>query len=405
MTERLFIDACVVTLPLRLSPVDIASKLSPRSPQAQGRFLTTVNVRYQPNVSTATAGVVALGLTTDPSATLRTIAANEPHHIGPVWKPATLLLPKDRINLQDWSTQGAPALYLVGVNMRGSISITCTLQLTLVASWPPPLPPPPPPPDPIEQLVSIDTQAFVGPVLEGFSLVCCAPNVLQPQWKGVGQVINIDLTRANGSSSTSSYGLRTPETKPYVAVRYGFGANFKYNYNSNNTTYSWQSNSQVIYGYTDQNGQQSAVPVSYYASWRPIRGSTGWWCDVRPSLTQVVLGGQTFDWYYPMCQLILYYYFPSVNIFASDFTPGVYCLPNDTLPCPPGAAEANKPQLVPLNMGKMQQFWSRFWHPNFALANLGNELQYRFTQAKYAFTQWPVNCPGTRTTEHESSPT
>ena len=75
MTERLFIDACVVTLPLQLSPVTIASKLAPRSPQAQGRFLTAVSVRYQPNVSTATSGVVALGLTTEPNATIKTIAA------------------------------------------------------------------------------------------------------------------------------------------------------------------------------------------------------------------------------------------------------------------------------------------------------------------------------------------
>ena len=195
MTERLFIDACVVTLPLQLSPVTIASKLAPRSPQAQGRFLTAVSVRYQPNVSTATSGVVALGLTTEPNATIKTIAANEPNHIGPVWKPATIILPRDRLNLQEWSTQETPSLYLVGVNLAGHVTITCTLQLTLVTSWPLPAPPP----NPLDQLAELDTTAYVGPVLEGFSLVCCAPYTLQPQWKGVGQVINIDLTRGRSS--------------------------------------------------------------------------------------------------------------------------------------------------------------------------------------------------------------
>lgn len=400
MTERLFVDACVVTLPLKLSAVSIANHLSPRSPQAQGRFLTAVQVRYQPNVSTETAGLVALGLTTTEDADLHTISANYPNYIGPVWKPASLQLPKERINLQDWAPLGAPSLYLVGHNVNGHVTITCTIQLTLAVTWPLP----PAPVDPLKSLPELDTQAYVGPVLEGFSLVCCAPTTLQPEWGGVGQVINIDMTRARGHTTTSTYGLATPNNRPYIAVRYGFGSSFEYRYNTANSAYSWKSNTQVVYSYTNKDASTSALAIKYYASWRPIQGSTEWWCDVRPSKQQFVLGGNTFNWYVPMTQLVLYYYFPEVDVFDTAFTPGVRCVPASVLPCPPGDAIANKPQLVPLNMGRNQQLWSWWWQPDFGADTAGKELQYRFTEAKYALTKWPVNCDTTRERNPEQPP-
>lgn len=379
MTERIHYSDAIVTPPTHLNPVLLANALSDRSTAALARFKTNVLIRYLPNVSTETAGTVAFAVAKVPHTALSTIAALQPSHTGPVWKPATLNIPKSLLNLQSWATADSECLYLVAANAQGSFAITTTLALASTTSKAHALTA-----DPMIQLGRLSTVAFVGPRLEGFSLVCAAPD--SPlTWTGEGISMNVDLTRATGNSTfAKSKGLRTPDNKPYIAVRFGMGSAYQYNYTTQNRDYDWRSSLQ-LYSYDSRNAPTGGITQTFVASWRPIHGSTNWWCDVRPHDYVQVINGVNYVMYRPLCLLVLYYYYPGIDIFRYDFSPKLLAHPEELLPVPPGQATPMKEQSIPLLMGTLQLLWSPYWLP------IQERQQVeQLTNAKTALLDWPV---------------
>lgn len=381
MTERIHYSDAIVTTPLALNPVQLANTLSNRKTVTLGRFKTNLLIRYLPNVSTETTGSVAFAVSQTPHTTLASIAAVQPSYVGPVWRPAILNIPKSLLNLQSWLAADSRSLYLVAANAQGSFSITTTLALATSTNKPEA-----PIPDPMLELGTLSTVAYVGPRLEGFSLVCCAPNNVGA-WTGDGLAMNIDLTRATGKSTLASYGLRTPDNKPYVAVRFGMSSSYKWNYTTNNKSYSWKANTQ-LYSYSNRDPPTSALAASYHGSWRTINGSTSWWCDVRPTSSTGVVNGGSFTWYVPMCLLVLYYHFPNTDIFDPLFDPELFAHPGLRLPDPSGDAVVAAQQRVPMLMGILQQLWSPWWNPVNDPFQV-NQLQH----AKTALLSWPTTQP------------
>lgn len=383
MTERIHYDSARIKPPFLLNPVTIANLLSGGRQISQGTFVTNLVIRYHPDVSTTTPGTVAFGLSTSILTTPQEIAATSPSYAGAIWQPAILNVPKSTVNTQTWMSANSPALYLVASAVTGSFSLTCTIKLVSTLLAPVSL-------SPREELERLSLLTYVGPQLEGFSLVCCIPQYID-QWQGNGLVLNVDLTRAKGNTTTSNYGLATPNNKDYVAVVFGCSPYATWNYNSQNSSASWKDYTRCIWQYNYRDLPSGAPPATYYGSWRPIKGSTSWWCDIRPATAGATINGSIFRTYQAIAIVVLYYYYPNTDVFASDFLPGIQANPGLIMPEPPGQAQPEQPTYVPLLMATTQLLWSPYWEPT-----LTEDQLVRFSTAKQYLQDWPATGPGPR---------
>lgn len=373
-----------------LNPLLIIRALTRSRWCSEAAFLTSVTVRYTPNVSSATPGEVILAASKAPTSTPAAAYASACKTIGPVWKSLHLVIPKELLNLQRWTREDDAHIWLSCVGAVGTVDLSCTLrcatQLHLPNTVLPSL---------TERVSKLDTSCYLGPILAGFSyiglMVSDAQSIASFYWPGNGQVINVNLKDGKGVTTGNRY-IRTPENRNYVAVRYGFGSSFNYVYSSANTNYSWNSWKDTLASYTTKDKLSYAVQVSYYGSWRPIKGSTSWWAEINPKYTGVYENVNNsmvlHNYYHPCTQLILYYEYPDTNIFSPDFKPSIQVTPGSDLPCFPGAATPNKTQMLPLNVSLLQAAWSPHWNPNLQMEN---QLSL-FEDARDKFTAWPVNC-------------
>lgn len=263
----------------------------------------------------------------------------------------SLLIPRQAVNLQTWSTQDTQSLILSAHGLSGTVTITCTVLAVTNGSLPKP-------PNPLCNLASLDGKSTLfGPKLDGFSYVSCIPPYPEPAWDGWGNCMNISFLDGTGNVKSHLY-ICSPSNKPYVVVRYGFGSNFDYSYNEANSNRSWYSNAKVIREYTTTNNP-TAVPASFVASWTTIRGSKKWWAEIRPRHTRSETTG--LDWYYPCTQLLLYYDYGDTNIEAPEFYPNVDVFPGEIIPYPiPGVKPDTKCSLV-LNGQQPQLTFSPQW--------------------------------------------
>lgn len=379
MTERIHYDNALVEPPTRLNPVTLATSLSKRRNALLGKFSTNLTIRYTPFVSTQTAGTVAFGVAQSPETTLHSISALSPSYTGPIWKPAQLNVPKSLLNVREWATSETNSYYLVVAGAGGNITITCTLHLQVAQqdkayyTY-----------DKFEDLPYLTTTCYVGPRLEGMSLICGMP-INPDEWGGIGQVINIDLTRATGKTTTSSHIVCTPETKSYVAVQYAFGTQHKFEYDAYNAGLEWMPSTDVFYNYEDTGPPWGATRVAIVGRWRPIAGSPQGWCSIKPKSIRTTINGNAGTFWYPYTILLLYYHYPGVNIYDDSFKPGIYVHTKRVMPRPPGLAEPNEAQYIPMMMATMQALWSRYWYPD------STPLQtLQFTRAKQALEDWPT---------------
>lgn len=379
MTERIHYDGAVVDLPLPLNPIILTTLLSNRRVAAQGRFVTNILVRYHPDVSTETAGTVAFAVSRLSSTNLQAISACVPSYTGPVWKPAQLNIPHSLVNVQEWLTENTPTLFLVADGARGNFTITCTIKLLIsladkaYTAY-----------DPYEQLSYLTTQCYVGPVLEGFSLVSCMAIDLN-KWRGTGMVINVDMTNAGGRTTNSRQGLRTPRDKCYIAVLFGCGSIYDWKYYGDNNAYSWHTNTDVMWSYDNTSPPTGQVSVSQLGSWRPVVGSTQEWAWIDTDTVYTTVNGNAMTFYYPCSYVVLYYYYAGVNIFDPTFRPMLLAHPGSKVPLPPGLARPNTRQYIPLFMTKMQALWSPYWKP---VRDIQQNAQLE--QAKASLECWPV---------------
>lgn len=386
MTDRIVVERLILpSLPFELNPLRIAKELLAQQSATQARFLTSITARYTPNVSASTPGQTILCASQEPAGNYNKAASAACKVIRPVWKGFALVIPKDLLSFESWSRAGTPHLWLSAIGAEGTVDISCTIRAVSQPLISLPL-------TPDEKLVRISTQAYVGPILAGFSLVGGLPYSPQPSWTGIGQVINVDLMDATGTTTSTRY-VRTPENRNYVAVLYGFGSTMDYVLNSSNKPYRWKSWNDVLWDYDFQsNDSWYNTGVAYVGTWRPIVGNTSWWLEANARKTEVVLGGTRVTWYYPLAHLILYYYFPGVDIFADDFTPTLTAHPGDAIPCPPGNAEANKLQMLPLATHRLVSLWNASWNPVLDSIVAGTQQRYVLAKYKQGITEWPDNC-------------
>jgi len=377
MSARLVCDRLVVSeLPVVLDPYVLANALTRLRWCSEAKFTSSICVRYTPNVPSNTPGQAILACSVKKLTDFSEANAAACKVIFPVWKSASLVIPKDMLKFETWSRGDAPTLWLSGIDIKGIVDITCTVQCAVHYQFSPI----PPPPTTADIVSTINTKCYVGPVLAGFSLVCCMPRYEGTSWNGVGQSINMDLKRGTGLTTGNKW-IRTPERLDYVAVRYGFGSDFSYSYNASNGNYAWKSYTHVIWKYQEQDAVTGAAGVSYYGSWRPIKGSTSWWAELNPTTNT------TYQNSYPCAQLILYYEFPGVDIFDANFVPSFRVHPGTCIPDPPGEAISNANQRLPLNTSRLQSLWNPAWLPV-----LDDAAAVRFTDAREALTSWPTTC-------------
>lgn len=381
MSARLVCDRLILNeLPFKLDPLQLATRLLPANSCGEATFDSSVTVRYTPNVSSETPGQTVIAAFTRSVSTVREAHAAACKVISPVWKSASLVIPKDLLRFEDWSRGAQPSLWLSCVNVQGTVDISCTIkcavQFTLT-----------PTPRLEDSLTTLNTNCYLGPVLAGFSFVGSMPQIQTGNWSGAGNVININLKDGTGKTTGNRY-IRTPEARNYVAVRYGIGS-ASYVYTTANKDYSWNSQSSVLSQYTNANPASGSANVFYTGSWRPIKGSTSWWAEVNTEKHSTVSNGVTTTRYYPCAQLILYYEYPGVDIFSPDFTPAIRVHPGDLLPCPSGNMSPNQEQQLPLNHSRLQMAWNAGWKPVLTNSPLAVEM---FENAKEEFIAWPVNC-------------
>lgn len=352
MTERLFLDRVVVpSFPYPLNPQSLLALISPRTRPPQARFVTAVNISYHPNVSTATPGECCIAAALDTLPDLRACQAATWKALGPVWRKASMMIPRHAVNLQTWSTQDSPCLMLSAYGLNGTVTITCTVVAVTNGSLPKP-------PDLLCNLASLENKtALFGPKLDGFSFVSCIPPTWRPTWLGNGNCMNISFLSGTGNVKSNLY-ICSPSNKPYVVVRYGFGSNFDYIYNSQNKNRSWHSNSTVIRE-MENTPSQNSVGASFWASWTTIQGSTSWWAEIQPNR---ILDQDAAQHYYPACtHLLLYYDYGDTDINASGFHPEVGVFPGDIVPDPSTDAIPNSAYSLVLNEQQPQLTFDPQW--------------------------------------------
>nr|WQF62316.1 MAG: hypothetical protein [Pigeon-associated tombus-like virus] len=354
MTERLFLDRVVVpSFPYPLNPQSLLNLVAPRTRPPQARFVTAITISYHPNVSTATPGECCIAAALDALPDLRACQAATWKATGPVWRKLSLVIPRQSANLQKWSTQDTACLQLSAHGLSGTVTITCTVVAVTNGSLPRP-------PNALCDLSSLDAKvALFGPKLDGFSFVSCIPPAPQPVWTGSGNCMNVSFLNGTGNVKSNLY-ICSPSNKPYVVVRYGFGSNFQYRYNSKNSNRSWRSNSYVIREFNN-NTTSNSVGANYYASWTTIYGSTSWWAEIVPNSTYYqVNGGMT--WYHPCTHLLLYYDYGNTDIEAQGFAPDVGVFPGDILPDPLPGANPNAAYSLVLNEQQPQLTFDPDWY-------------------------------------------
>lgn len=82
---------------------------------------------YHPNVSTATPGECCVAASLDALSDVRACQAAAWKALGPVWRKSSLTIPRQAVNLQNWSTQDSPCLILSAHGLCGVVTITCTV--------------------------------------------------------------------------------------------------------------------------------------------------------------------------------------------------------------------------------------------------------------------------------------
>lgn len=377
MSARIVCDRLIIPeLPFKLDPYLILNALAPGKHCGLATFVSSVTVRYTPNVSSETPGQTVLAASTRGINSVREAHAAACKVISPIWKGASLVIPRDLLRFEDWSRNAQSSLWLSCVNVQGTVDISCTIKCAVQFKLPTT-------PTITDRLTSLNTQCYLGPVLAGFSLVGSMPQIESGTWSGAGNVINIDLKDGTGKTTGNRY-IRTPEKRNYVAVRYGIGS-VEYVYTTANKNYSWNDYPDVVSKYISADPASGSANVFYTGSWRPIKGSTSWWAEVNTR--KHTTGGVTRS--YPCAQLILYYEYPGVDIFSPKFTPAIRVHPGDLLPCPSGNMSPNQEQKLPLNQSRLQVAWNTAWNPVLTNSPLLAEL---FENAKKEFTAWPVNC-------------
>lgn len=382
MTERLHISEALLAPHASLNPVRLVHALSRRHDVTLGKFRTNLLIRYLPNVSTETAGSVAFAASPTPHSTLSAIAALQPSYTGPVWRPATLNVPKTLLNTQSWLAADSESFYLAAAGHKGTFTITVTLSLTtttIVRS-------------PLYELTTLDLHAYVGPRLEGFSLAFVGPENVA-RWRGGGIVMNVDLTRGLGRSKDISQGFVTPDNKPYVAVRFGTTGAYTFTVNSQNSNYFWNE-VQMLDHYVNLPAPPGAITGLYFGTWRPIHGSTDYWARVQSKAYSVLVDanyGPRIDTYYTYGILILYYSYPNVDIFSETFSPFVPATHGNKVPNPSGNVNAHKEATLSPLRGVIPTLWSPYWLP---LQN--PTILDQLARSKDALMDWPiVNASGT----------
>lgn len=381
MSARLVCDRLIIhELPLKLDPLQIATQLLPANSCGEATFVSSVTVRYTPNVSSETPGQTVLAVFTRGISTVREAHAAACKVISPVWKGASLVIPKDLLRFEDWSRSTQPSLWLSCVNVQGIVDVSCTIKCVVQFTL-----------NPMrrveDSLTTINTNCYLGPVLAGFSFTGSMPAIQFGTWSGGGNTININLKDGSGKTTSNRY-IRTPESRDYVAVRYAIGS-ADYVYTTANKKYSWKSYSYVLSKYTTSSPAPGSADVFFTGSWRPIKGSTSWWAEVNAKKQSIVSGGTTKTEYLPCSQLILYYEYPGVDIFSPDFAPAIRVHPGDLLPCPAGNMSPNQEQTLPLNHSRLQMAWNAGWKPVLTNSPLAVEM---FENAKKEFVAWPTNC-------------
>lgn len=389
MSARIVCDRLVIQdQHFPLHPLTIIDALTTAAWCSEATFVTSITVRYTPNVSSDTPGQVVIAAARAVSTTHAAAFASSCKAIAPVWKSLHLVIPKEILNFQRWTREQSPHLWLSCLGVAGTVDISCTIRCATHLQLPQTVLP-----SLTDRVSRLETNCYLGPILAGFSYIGLMVNPGQSvapfHWPGNGQVININLKNGDGVTTGHRY-IRTPENRNYVAVRYGFGSSFNYAYSSANNSYSWSSWRDTLATYTTKDSLSYAVPVSYYGSWRPVKGSTSWWAEINPKYTRVAEGSPmtTHDYYHPCTQLILYYEYPGVDIFAPDFKPSIKVTPGTDLPCFSGAAVPNRTQNLPLNVSLLQAVWSPHWNPDLQQPN---QLSL-FDSAREKLLAWPVNC-------------
>lgn len=329
MSQRVFLDrALVVNFPLQLNATQLLALSGNKTGSQRAQFRTDLIVHYVPEVGANTPGQVMLGFATRPLTRDKDILACSPLRISPAWRPCALRIPKSLLQRARWTDEDEACPHLCAVGMRGQVTITCTLICLNTSTL---IPPPPP------ALSDLSTRCYVGPQLVGFSLCACMPQNIQPQWNGRGLCLNVSFLNGLETVKSSRY-IASPKTGKLIAVRYGFGSNFNYTYNTANKGRTWKSAfGATIHDVTNNPGDSSstAVQYNYGGSWTIIDGDTSWWAEINPTSYTGVLGGMTITWYYPCCQLILYYDYGDVDVVSSEFWPGITIDPETCQPAPP----------------------------------------------------------------------
>lgn len=388
MSERIFFNEAVITGDVSLNPVSLIATLKGSVTQQRAKFLTDVVIHYHPSVPASTPGQVYLAYREQPAPLDYLPVACKPLFVGPVWKKGFLRIKRDLVSAQQWLTLGDSTPWLLVRGAQGTITLTCTVLALQYSVIPPPLP---------EQLEDINTEAWAGPILAGLSLVFYGADM--PQTNAGGVCMTIDFKKGTGVMTNNLY-IRTPETKPYLCVRYGtFPSGCTFTYSSKNQGISWKSNSHVIYSMATISSNLGYIP-NYYASWAAINGSASWWLETRAGSYRIEgAGGNAWR---PYNMLFLYYDYGDVDIFDSKFVPSVTILPSAEQPSPSPGFKPGEVQQLPLHVSKMPSLISKYWNLSMD-PTYGTQVQLldRLEELKQQIVSWPVNTSATRALNHE----
>lgn len=378
MSERIFFNAAVISGDIELNPVNIITALKGSITQQRARFCTDLVVHYHPAVPSSTPGQVYLAFREQPAPLEYLPTACQPMYTGPVWRKGFLRIRKSLITPQEWLTANDPCPWLLVRGANGNVTITCTITALQYSTIPPPLP---------EQLEDINTEAWAGPVLAGFSLVFYGADM--PQTNPGGVCMTVDLQKGTGIMTDNLY-IRTPDNQPYLCVRYGtFPSGCTFRYDTTNQGITWKSNTHVLYSMQTITSNLGYLPT-YYASWAAIHGSTSWWVETRAGEYRIEgAGGNAWR---PYNMLYLYYDYGNVNIFDPNFVPSVTILPSAEQPTPTPGFKPGEVQQLPLHVSKLSSLISKWWNlsmdPTYGTEE---QLLVRLDDLKQQIITWPVN--------------
>lgn len=371
MSETIHIDQHMVTLPLHLNPAELLQQVKSGVKVGQAKFTSSLLIRYHPDVSATTPGQVRFSLCGAQTNDSLIIAAGQPSTATPLWKTKTLLLSRRYLSTKEWYCPSDQCQWVCSDAVQSRFSITCTIKAVTVTNEKVEETQPPPP-------SLVKTHAVVGPRLAGFSLSYYGKDYPLTNPYG-GQVINIDLARSKGRTTTARH-VVTPEDKDYIVVRYGWNT-FSYVYNSANQYISWSNNSHVIRTYDHPSHSNAGDPPSFWASWARLRGSTSWWCETQP-IKYYPSGGTFTPLYRPYAILFLYYDYGDVDVFDPDFKLSPEVLPSACQPTlGPDLPEGNC-ILLTLNGMAPYLMASDEWNPDY------NE---QFMCLNKQLTDWPCD--------------